>query len=72
MAIDLTAEGFEPAEPAAGVAIDRGPRNAVREFDEPVGWRRAGRYALLAAVSVSVLVCVLHPRSTAALAADEG
>ena len=28
--------------------------------------------AVLAAVSVAVLVGVLHPRSTAALAADEG
>ena len=27
---------------------------------------------LLGAVSVAVLVCLLHPRSTAALAADEG
>ena len=56
MAIDVTAEGLEPSDGAGiGAAIDRGPRNAVREFDEPVGWRRVGRYGLLAAVSVIVL-----------------
>ena len=54
MAIDLTTEGVEPADRPV-TPIDRGPRNAVREFDEPVGWRRVARYGLLAAVSVIVL-----------------
>jgi sn-glycerol 3-phosphate transport system permease protein len=54
MAIDLTAEELEPTD-GLGTKVDRGPRNAVREFDEPVGWRRVARYGLLAVVSVIVL-----------------
>ena len=59
MATDLTAEGLEPADGLpvnlGRANVDRGPRNAVREFDEPFGRRRVARYGLLAVVSVLVL-----------------
>ncbi len=55
MAIDLTAEGIEPEGPGAEPDLLRGPRNRVQGFDEPVGWRRVGRYGLLVVVSVVVL-----------------
>ena len=55
MAIDMAAEQTRARRSRRGVGIDRGPRNAVREFDEPVGWRRAARYGLLAAVTVIVV-----------------
>ena len=63
MAIDLTAEELEPTD--GRTTVDRGPRNAVREFDEPIGWRRVGRYGLLVVVSV----IVLFPMYTTVIAA---
>jgi sn-glycerol 3-phosphate transport system permease protein len=56
MATDLVLEA--PDGGGAGVAAAIEParrRSSTRAFDEPVGWRRAGRYALLAFVTFVVV-----------------
>ncbi|MET0910784.1 MAG: carbohydrate ABC transporter permease [Ilumatobacteraceae bacterium] len=54
---DLAADVDRPLGPAAidDVVDLHGRANRARAFDEPVGWRRWGRYALLAVVTVIVV-----------------
>jgi sn-glycerol 3-phosphate transport system permease protein len=53
---DLTANIDGPIDPAAVDVVDlHGRATRARAFDEPVGWRRGGRYLLLALVTVVVV-----------------
>ena len=53
---DLTANIDGPVDPAAVDVVDlHGRPSRARAFDEPVGWRRVGRYLLLALVTVVVV-----------------